>query len=263
MATAQSTLLGTEDLSRELDITRVEAQRLIARKRLKATRLGEDGKWRVRAADLDAYVAAGAKDLRLMETFSGPDLEPGYFDNSLTYHANTFQRCITDACDEQAPSDDALQRKFEDMAKDDNLKFHTSIDIEMKRIGKIAELCARPVPKTVTGNLISGNAESRFENWLDLFVTDTFRTNVRTYLNTDGDMRESPFTKLYDSPEEYARIVDAAWSQMMKRRIAASSKIFKINAGGFMPETRTAYLLFSFTSAIKPSDKTRYADLAF
>ena len=118
MTTAQTTvsqitgLLTLEAAAEVLSCTPIAVMRLIARGALAATRLGDDGDWRVRASDVDAYIGRGAPgfDAPKFEFMDGDASRPSWFDTP-AWPANQLADAIAAMAAPQRLSDSDYERQ--------------------------------------------------------------------------------------------------------------------------------------------------------
>ncbi|MHB1034662.1 MAG: helix-turn-helix domain-containing protein, partial [Pirellulales bacterium] len=93
--------LDIQAVAEQLGVDYPDAKRLIARRTLKAVQLGgADGPWKIATDTLNAYIAAGAPDLR------NPDLAGDWFENQ-THNASRFEDQVMAAMELQLPTEHA------------------------------------------------------------------------------------------------------------------------------------------------------------
>ena len=262
-------LLTLQDVAKELAITPVEVQRLIALKLLNATRLpssGADGaySYRVTVEALEAYVANGAVRLRPYEyTIGSP-----WFDNTLTNLADAFSTAIMDAAEEQVPSEATLRQSFLAAPK------RESIDFEIKNTGKIAALLRQAVPSSFYGSrpqfgssmMKAASPQSRFACWADLYAVETIRSAALQLMQANmGDGLTTPIAKFYRSPGDNEAFAGGAYEVASQRRIVFSKSLsFEGKPfGSVLPVSRRASFLFPVSTIISPAARTRLLQLAF
>lgn len=202
---ANAMIFDLKDCAVELELPLWGVKRLVARNRLAATRLGPDGGWRVLSSSLVNYVASGA-----------PDLKPGevagdWFDNSLDRAAEKFRDLVVAAARAQLP-----------VAVKDPNRNGGATSYALKLTPEILAAFATPPGPTVP---------SRFATLRDVYLTERLRDFARQAIGTM--FSGSRFLALYDTPQSYRTILDAARAQVLRGSISFSKQYIDktINVG--------------------------------
>jgi hypothetical protein len=260
MATeTDSVLLTIDSISAELSISLDEARRLIAKKSIAAARIGADGPYKATAAALEGYVSKGALDARMPGEYVA---DQDWFTNDLTYLSAAFESAIISAAAEQIPSDADMRARFATVFADDPYK--SSIDITLTNTGAIAAVLSRQVPLTIWGTNPTGQVQTRFGNWGEMFAVETFRNMARQVI-MDRDPASSPFSTLYESPEDFQSIASEAYSTAAQRRVVFSKNYVFIGSPWSQADTvsRRASFLFPLSNLFTPGAKPRFVALSF
>ncbi len=245
-------LMNLSEVAHDLSVTPLEVLRLIARKQLRATRLGDSGPYRVTVANLEDYVNRGAADLRLPEYTA----DRAWFDDSLAHLADGFSTAIVEASAEQVPSDEALRGHFETDPRS------STLDYTLKVRGAVAEVLKRPVPVSPFTPRTE-QTDSRFLDWAEAFATYTLRKTARQAIQ--GRNQAAPLlTTLYQSPKDFTAITGEAYAAAAKRNIVFS-KMFSFTGGpfGLIPVQRRAMFVFSLANLFTASAMQRLLRVAF
>ena len=242
-----TTLMTVSEVANDLNVSPIEGQRLIARQRLTATRLGDCGPYRVTVGNLETYVNAGAPDLALQEydRASGSS----WFTGSLSYLARAFEQAIRDA----APtySDESLRPLFTDKATD-------SVNVAIQPTGKVLKVINREVPQFIFGSsTATGAADTRFRTWGDLWGVDILRTAMQQTLQNTLGIKADGLNTVYDSPQAYQSLTAAAYATAAIRTIEYRKNL---NVEGV---TKTVNFIFTGSSIFTPAAQARLVGLAF
>jgi len=191
---SQAQLFDVAGVAAELKIRPLEAQRLIARRVLPATMVG-DGSWRVAASDVTAYVRAGAKDLARPK------------DQQLLVYVQEFERRLFVAAAAQFRSDEQLNELAQSRPTETQFVFTLSLSPAMASVvaARVDRLGFDPPGRTDV---------ARFANWGDLYAVARLRQLVQ---QQQGGAWES---LLYASPDDYGEIVVAAWKRLLAWKLA-------------------------------------------
>lgn len=227
----QGSILTVAEAAAQLGVTALAVKRIIARGRLKATRIpagrqtplvenqsNRYAEWRIVADDLARYVQAGAPDLALPPLEGNPDEGDAWFHAREDQKARMLERAIEKALTEQSPSlvethREQLQRQF---------KAGLPLEIELPLSGAALVVFDGPVP--VTGyEPPDARGASRYRSYGQLFMAVEMRAAVRTELRVK---RQPPtLASLYQGPEEYAALAAAAAENVQNRRLVFSQTI--------------------------------------
>jgi hypothetical protein len=205
-------LLEIKDVAEELATLPIGVSRLIARGKLKAGRIGETGAWRVTRGDLDDYVRRGLPDFKRAKTGEGGLLE---LDTSLRGKVRLLENAILAKMEEQQKSLNEIAA----MAKKIN-PFPPTMDVLVDPSPEINALLDQQPVKDVFVD------QATFLSWKWSAMRQVF---LASYLYRAIDSEATGANKryrggateekLYDSPEQYKTIVDAAVASVQQRRL--------------------------------------------
>ena len=250
--TTSCVLLDVDAVAAELGISNTEADRLVARKFIPATRIGDSGPYKIVPAALEQYVSRGAPDVRWPGEFMAGST---WFNDDLRNSADAFYGAVIEASKEQVLSDEAIRAKFAADLRS------TSLDFAIENKGAVADVLSQPVPVSIYAP--ADAPKSRFSKWLEVYTTDLLRRVALQGIRT-RNLMDVPVDVLYKSPEDFQAIVDEAYAEAATRRIVWSKSFtFSGPPFGVVPVGRRASFLFSLSNVFTPAAKARLIALAF
>jgi len=190
----QTGQLTVSAVAADLGVAPLAVKRLIARRRLKAVRLGPDGEWRIAAAEVARYIEAGAPDFAFPET-DGPWLAG-------VRSADGFAQSIRDAADEQIPDEAPAVREGQ------------AVPIQLT--AAVLAVIQGP-PRGPFGVQI----RTPFVDWRVAYLADLVR---KAAYQTMRVSLQPPLQRLYDTPDAYTRILAEAAPQVLSGAISMSKQ---------------------------------------
>jgi len=176
----------------DLGVAPLAVKRLIARRRLRAVRLGPNGEWRIAAAEVARYIEAGAPDFAFPET-DGPWLAG-------VRSADGFAQAIRDAAADQIPNEPPAVRE-----------------------GQAVPIQLTPAVLAVIQGPPRGpfgvQMKTPFVDWRVAYLVDLMR---KAAYQTMGVSLEPPLQRLYDTPDAYTRVLAQAAPQVLGGAISMS-----------------------------------------
>jgi excisionase family DNA binding protein len=220
MTVSQTTLLLRRDQAAEaIGATPIATQRLIARGRLKATRLGADGDYRILASDIDKYVAGGAPD------FDGPKLDnadgnprsPNWFDTP-SWPSRQVASSLAGLASQSQLSDAEFERRAIASAG-------STIFVDVPLTAQMKSVLGGPVEDVapLLPSMTPYAAKTAFDYWAADQLQSRALSQIDALPSSNGDGR-TRIWKLYDSPAQYQQIVDATIKDVLQQSLFSASE---------------------------------------
>ena len=225
-----------------LGTTPLSVRRLIARSRLRAVQLGKGDTWRIDADEIRRYAASGAPD------FDPPPRsndEPWFPEIRSAAH---FPQAIVNAAAGQAP---------ETMPPD--VPEGGAIPIRITPAVS-AVITGRPSILVGETRYVPMSAEGLFPDWRVAYLASRVRRFALEVLGL-GDA-SPPLPRLYNSPREYLRIVDAAVRQTLAGAISFG-KIYPITDRYGQPASERISFELAHTALAPTTTMATVLSLAF
>jgi excisionase family DNA binding protein len=259
-------LYSTKEVAENLSVPEIDIRRLIAKRKLKATQIGES-KFSVLDSELDAFVASGAPDLKPPKPIDG--------DWRLIYphYADQFVSAIGLAIAPQQLTDEAVKAQY---LKDEQPTF----DVTLTASPEVLAVCKQPPPETLGSHFTKANDPNlRYADWRSLYMGAKLREQVRIVIRdfpSNERMGGSPLAGLYSSPDKYEQIKTATIAAIQRTKILflrAYTIQCKMDLKPWLPEQGDAlapqtvwikgcYLL-PHSSLATPEEFNNIADLTF
>jgi len=187
--------LSVQQAATELNLDELGVHRLIARRRIAATRVGNA--WRILPAAVEKHVAAGAPDQ------PGPPVEGRWLaPYPRPFHPRgSFQDAMAAAAEEQLVADSAALAR---VAEAD----HEPVEVPVTIAGPVLETARQALPTFAQTPEIR-ELRLQFPTWGHLWAAQQMREFARLHLEQTPSMTP-PIQRLYASPEQYAEVVKAA-----------------------------------------------------
>jgi len=197
--------LSIDESATTLETTPLAVRRLVARKTLPATRLGEGGSFRIPAADLNAYIGHNAPDLIPPVWSTQTERANGAF-------AQRFADAVIEAAEDQVLSDEQARELFADSPMSD------SIDFKLTVTPAIRAVVESPVPASVFAP--PKQQPPDYPDWRFLYLVVYLREAAEKVLRRGAlGLRGGD---IYESPERYTEVVAAATTRVLEQKITFS-----------------------------------------
>jgi hypothetical protein len=249
-AVTSPVLLSVSDTAAELNSRLILVRRLIARRRLDATRMlagdGSEGEWKVRREALSQYVSQGAPDL------DAPKIDGAWFTQDLQQAARPFPQALT------AAAADGSQRLTDaqvlSASKDTNTVYAT-----LKVTDRMRGVINGPVPRSTipSARPLHGQFSTFGELWLAATLQDFAAAAVDQVLGPHGIKQRlsgSPgvgggprifssgqgaprIEMLYGSPDDYEAVLSTTIVNTLARKAVAFSEE-RVVAGSYAGDPR-------------------------
>ncbi|MBX3448207.1 MAG: helix-turn-helix domain-containing protein [Planctomycetaceae bacterium] len=198
---AMTPFLTIEQAAHELGQASIVVLRLIARRKLTASRVGEDGDWKITPEALAAYAKSGCPDLAMPPV----DRETDWFDfNSVPNHIDTFKEDVRNWIRPKIP---ATLKQTDQYGRPARL-----IDIRPDRV--LLELVQQPPYEQklikMAGRTPPKRLASRGLEYASLRLR-SLAHRLCAVRPVDAIKSLPSLLRLYSSPTEYERIVNEAW----------------------------------------------------
>jgi hypothetical protein len=264
-------LLSVEDAARELNLRYpVAVNRLIARRRLDATRVGvvdgaNEGEWKIRREALSQYVAQGAPDL------DPPRIDGAWFAQDLQQAARPFPQSLS------AAAADGSQR-LSDKQLLEASKGTEQVYVALKVTDAMRRIIGAPVPRNPipSAKPLRGQFTTFGDLWLAAALQDVASASVDQIHGPNGVKQrlasggaiggprmykagqQAPRIALfYASPDEYEAAVAIAVANTLQRKVFAFSEQRVVDRGSFPGDPRNkvtvTYTLPVSSFATKPT----------
>lgn len=202
---AASPFLTDEQVAAELNSKPLVVRRLIAMGFLKGYRMPPGtGRWKIRPSDLEAYVVAGCPNFQMPEVDGGG----GWYDiRNLANHATAFQNQVLKIINSNIPETCPFT------GVKTNETYPASIP---EALPAIQQLAAGPLMDSAFR--LPGAKASPFKNAGEEFLAAGLLEQAYRLVKPKATDRlgTTAFGKLFDSPEAYRQIVDAAFQAQLK-----------------------------------------------
>jgi len=167
--------------------------RMIARRRIRASRIGPGGPWRIAAAEISRFIQAGAPDI------APPPIESGWFaPPEAGTLARSFVAAIIDAAADQVPEKLPAERT---VAVSTSPALRAVLDAQP------------PAPRA---RIRGRDSAPQFATWVQAYLVDGLRKIAQNVVgHVGGGLRA-----LYASPEAYEAATAAAVRKLRAGRIA-------------------------------------------
>jgi excisionase family DNA binding protein len=248
MSHATASILDVETAAAAINTTPLNLRRLIARKRIKATKLGNQ--FKVLEGDLSAYVANGAQDFR------HPPIGDGWFLADEDTAAGQFESALSAALMAQIPGNEAAQAVVNKAIAEWNAKPAGRVapsivtDYALAITPAVRDILARPV---TTGKDPAPKYRDQREQFLSVKLRDVLAARYFMKPNLT-----QPIERLYGSPEDYKTAVAEAWEALMQRKAFATHQAVYNHHG----EPVNVYYTLPMSALLATDSAQRVPDLA-
>ncbi len=207
---APTVSLSVPQAAADLDVSPLSVARLVARGKLKATRLGNAGQWRILPDQLAKYIAAGVPDLQAVELDGRGWLAewPRPFSTR-----GDFAEHLASAAEAALLADPAALERIA-TADVDLPEYTPSI------AGTVLAAAREPLPGQAPE--LAGLRE-RFPTWAAFHFAGMLREYARQIVSSPPRIGTTPAARLYDSPASYAETVKAAGDRLTAAPIARTA----------------------------------------
>lgn len=241
------TLLDVADVAKELNVNPIAVKRLIARRRLQATRLGETDQWRITAESLADYVKRGAQDL------IGPAVDELWFTDNLAFQENLFSEKLLAAARDQR----LTQADVDQLAKK-----QPKLEFDLRLKLSPAMLTVVQGPPGLDAFNPNKEMYARFKDWRELYLAEGLRNQARTAIRKNAKWKARPSIEmLYASPEQYSEITDAAMTAVEQKQLLFKESRLALQETEAQRNIHLTYLLSQ--KELVGSLRSRLIDIAF
>ena len=192
---ACSGFLTVSDAAAELEVSELAVKRLVARQRIKAVQLGQDGPLRIAAAELARYMGTNAPDLQM------PDLSGSYFSDASTrigfgQFEGAMQPLVTASLPTMAPADTRP-----------NWQQSAALEVELRVTPAMLAAARKPI------DFSFAPPSDEAPEWVDMahaYFTQELRDIMGAMLPSIKPRLET----LYASPEAYSNLLGLATDKL-------------------------------------------------
>jgi hypothetical protein len=208
MSTTVAGFLSVQDASGVLNTSPIAVRRLIARGRLKATRLkskdSRPGEWSILSIEMEKYIGSGAQDLLAPPIDAANDgSSPSWFSDRLRWQADRLTSELIALASEQPISAEGFSAAVAANGPGETIRKDVALTSAMRSaLGGPVDPSAPKMPGATEPDM------TWFALWAGVKLHDAAQAAIRSNLAEYG--MQPPLFTLYDSPEQYRQIVDAA-----------------------------------------------------
>jgi hypothetical protein len=207
--TAVTCFLSVADAADVLTTSPIAVRRLIARRRIKATRLktrdSRPGEWSILSRDLEGYIGSGAPDLQGPQLDSANDgSNPAWFSDPFNWMANRLTDALIKSGEDQSISASGFESQVAVNGPGQTVRVNLKLSPAMRSLldGRVdphaPKIPGAPVPTESTW----------FQLWCGMKLHAAAAAIISAGVAKYGI--QSPAVTLYDGPEQYSEIVGGA-----------------------------------------------------